>query len=502
MKRLDLKGSAAPNTAIEWPDNSTPARQLLSARKPLRHLVVMIDAELIVDPDYPWTNANFTELKLLTDLLEYPLIRSFRYAGDGPPPGTPSESHQMGEVYPGWVVVGDIHPLGDSATASARFSPKPGCMTRAGISLSSSTIAEKDSSTDAYLDLLPATAAAKRHADALAAAVASDGVHADLFITERDFLHKRGGYAVRGVTVCTVSEALAWIGLYLRCQDEYCVNSAWKFNRGLYYWVGTRELLSSSWRWFGACVQHSQSTGDRSLTILAGSLLQRFDRALEARDKVHVALNQPQNNDLREDAISALDTILISFMAAFDVAARVAHRVLGLTSQEYLAGWQSQGRAGWWRQLNAIEPSLADVVANGTTGQHVLTILRLLRNSVHGAALQGVAYIQGRTQRGTLVGLPPQDEGTLLASMDALGGRNSWGVGATTQYGTLVDPGIVVEQLFKFVPSVLNELMDKTPVERLAGVQLGPADLVPSIDNYGNPFEGWKRRSIRLQLGL
>jgi hypothetical protein len=327
-------------------------------------------------------------------------------------------------------------------------------------------------------------------------------MHADIYITEREFLHKRGGYATRGVTVCTVREALSLIGLYLRCQGEFCVASAFKFNRSLYYWVGTRDLLSSAWRWFAACAKHSQSTADRSLTLLAGSLLQRFDRALEARDKVHLALNQPQNNDLREDALSALDTILISLMAAFDIAARVAHRTLALASDEHFAGWQKQRPNGWWDQVNVVEPALAAVIANGTNAYHALTVVRLLRNSVHGAALQGVAYIQGRTERGTLIGLPPEDEAELLASMDALGGRSSWGVGVTTPYGTLVDPGIVMERLFELVPPVLNALMDNTPVERLAGVRLAASDLVPPVDNYGNPFEQWKRYSIRLQLGV
>jgi hypothetical protein len=288
----------------------------------------------------------------------------------------------------------------------------------------------------------------------------------------------------------------------LRSQGDFYLHTHFQLNRGLYYWVATRELLPAAWRWFTACVQHSTAVNDTALVRLAGSLLQRFDRALEARDKVHVALNQVQGNDLRDDALAALDTVLVYFMAAFDVAARLAHQVLSIAGDEYQAAWQQRRPGGWWGKVNAIEPTLAAVVEPATTGDHVLTVVRLLRNSVHGAALQGIAYAQGGGAQQTLVALPPQDETDLLTAMDATGGRGSWGVGQTGLLGTLVDPGMAVEQLFAAVPPVLNEIMDRTPVERLQGVNLSAADSLPPAGTGSNPFQGWMRRSIRLQLGL
>src|SRR4051812_34020039 len=70
---------------------------------------------------------------------------------------------------------------------------------------------------------------------------------------------------------------------------------------------------------------------------------------------IHIAINQPQNNDLQEQALSQLDVVLILLMSAVDVAARVAHRVLGLSSDEHSAGWQ---RKKWLKEVGTKMPAL------------------------------------------------------------------------------------------------------------------------------------------------
>jgi hypothetical protein len=243
------------------------------------------------------------------------------------------------------------------------------------------------------------------------------------------------------------------------------------------------------------------------MVILGGSLLQRTERALEARDRVHVALNQPQNNDTQHAALSHLDTTLLFLMAAVDVAARVAHRVLGLPpNNEYRAAWQNRQPGGWLDQVRAVEPGLAAVVDAGTPGDHVLTILRLLRNSVHGAALQGLAVVNGSSPMQSLVGLPSNDEADLLAAMDGTGGRARWGVKQTLPDRVHLDPGEFVDQLFEQAVVLLNDLMVATPVERLAQVSLAPSDLTPPVDTgrgaFGDPFDNAFRLSIRWLLGF
>jgi hypothetical protein len=85
-------------------------------------------------------------------------------------------------------------------------------------------------------------------------------------------------------------EALALVGLYLRSQQAFIIwrgadgFGSFNMNEGLYYWVGTRELLPTAWRWFAAYVHQSNATNDATLLGLGESLLRRVQRALEARD--------------------------------------------------------------------------------------------------------------------------------------------------------------------------------------------------------------------------
>lgn len=205
---------------------------------------------------------------------------------------------------------------------------------------------------------------------------------------------------------------------------------------------------------------------------------------------------------MSDEALGSLDTVLILLMGAVDASARVVHQVLNLTTSERSAGWQNDD---WRKRVAAKAPTLAAVVDPGTTGKHTLTILRLLRNSVHGAALQGVMYFQDGTAE-THIGLPAQDEAAILAAMDAMGGRASWGVRSLGPGLSLVEPGLLVDRLFEAVVPLLNDLMRETPVESLPHVSITPDTFKPPIVDPSkgrfDTFSEWNRLAIRWQLGF
>lgn len=466
--------------------------ELFRVESSLRPMVVLVDAELI-DASATGPDTRTSSQALLAELLGLKTFVVHRYADAGPPAGTPAVSAGARRVFPGWAVVAEKHDGAWGVVSGG----DDGSWTMSGIIGNAVDVAERDSGTSAYSDLDPAQAAARRAADGLAAQVAGQALEADVFITERPYLHEATWRIADDTAVCGVDDALALLGLYLRKQGLFHIGRRYTFNRGLFSWVATRELLPSAWRWFGAVVR-SGTTGDEKLTILAGSLLQRFERALIARDAVLVALNQPQDNDVRDDALTALDDVTYRLMGAFDVLARVAHRVCGLPSKERNAGWQNPG---WLAELASVEPRLADVLLTGKHGAHVVTILRLLRNTVHGEALQGLHVQRSGTPDRSLVGLNSDDEAQVLAAMDALGGRARWGVEELLPGRVHVDPGVLVEELFAEVIPLLNELMDRTPVESLPGVSLTAADLAPPADAQG-PFSEPCRFSIRKQYGF
>jgi hypothetical protein len=236
------------------------------------------------------------------------------------------------------------------------------------------------------------------------------------------------------------------------------------------------------------------------MTFLGQSVLQRVQRALQVRDDVHIGLNKPQDNDTADEALSSLDVALLLLMGAVDATARVAHAVLGLTSKPHRAGWQIQE---WLAEVNVAAPALGGLFQAGTDETHTLTILRLLRNAIHGEALQPLGVGSGGRQRDrTLVGLPSSQQAELMAAVGGLGGSANWGIEQLVPGRFHADPGILLEQLLPRVLHLLNKIMDATPVERLTHVSLQPSNSLPPHGAQSDPFDELNRLSIRWQLGL
>jgi hypothetical protein len=459
---------------------------------------VMADAELLGDDRSSWTAEN-----LLVGLLTHKDIQFWRYGGRGPPPGTPTVLSMSGQpVAVGWVVTEEGAPPGERTTHSVTWAVDE-LGHQMGLAGEPVLAASTDSRTKAYETLDPDDARAQRIADAVAACAARQ-VKADLYVTDREYLHRLTRSIGEGVTFCTATEALALVGLYLRSQGDFLIwkdsgnDAPYRFDKGLYYWVGARELLPAGWRWFTACVMQDGQTGPGTseLTYLGGAVFQRITRVLQARDDLLRAMNCEQDDNVAADALTALDICLAFLMGALDATARVAHHVLGLPGSIHQAGWH---RPGWLQQVAAKAPALADAVAPKTPGADALTILRLLRNTVHDAGLPALAVGYPARRRETLVGLPSADREQILNAADRQGGRQTWGLRELIPGRLHADPGVFLERLLPTVIELLNELMTETPVETLSGVSLKPEHRFPPRDNA---FGEHERQSIRRQLGL
>jgi hypothetical protein len=175
------------------------------------------------------------------------------------------------------------------------------------------------------------------------------------------------------------------------------------------------------------------------------------------------------------------------------------HVVLDIGGDIYRAGWQ---RKSWLIEIAAAAPPLGELFQETTGHLATLTILRLLRNSIHGEALSALAVGEGRRRDRTLVGLPSQQQADLLAAIAALGGEAMWGVEQLIPGRMHADPGMLIEQLLPRVLRMLNEIMDATPVERLRGVSLSQDHLRPPVRPFPDTFHELNRQSIRWQLGL
>jgi hypothetical protein len=494
IERLN-PSSLSPQAGIPGKDSS-----LFASRSSLRKLRVLVDAELLDLLEMTTISSDL----ILAGLLTHPLISLYRYADDGPSGDlSPREYGTWTKAYEGWATVEPPEP--EMGIRNVTYADDI-TVTRTGIIGNIIEIARQDARTSVYSELGPEVAALKREADAVGAQVASS-IGADIFITNRPFLHESNTVYARDVTVLNLSSALPVVSLYLRAQGQFIPfrdldGGMFTMNRGLFYWVGTRELLPSAWRWFGACVTESHAVGNDTLTYLGQSALQRVQRALVARDTVHCMLNQPQNNDVADDILSNLDVILVLLMGAIDATARVAHISLNFSqskSKLRKAGWQN---SDWLKLVRNEAPSLADIVVDGSPGNHLLTILRSLRNSVHGEALQPLAVQQTGRRIETLFGLPRSDMDELVAACEALGGASRWGIKEQIPGRMHADPHALLEELFPRVVDLLDSLMTHTPVEGLANVDAATLPSGPPDEGSMGTFDEKNRNSIRWQLGL
>jgi hypothetical protein len=467
----------------------------------LRPLRVMADAHLVDvagEAEDEWSPAA-----LLAGLLEHESIELFRYSDEGPPSDAPVKEYSFAGLVPvGWISATPVDPEeADLASHRLRWSDGTS-VARGAITGNLVEFVAGDDDSSIYADLPRDEARRRREADGVAGGAARE-LDADLYVTNRPYVLKRQGSLFGAVTICSPADALALVGLYLRSRGEYDVYrepavGKVKFNRGLFYWVGVRELLPEGWRWYTACVTHADLQADDELTYLGGAVFQRMTRALQIRDDLHRAVNQPQNNDVADEALMALDTCLIYLMGAVDAAALVANRALGTPVEPQQAKWQFDS---WLRKFRATAPELARVVAATSEGADTLTILRSLRNSIHGEGLTALAVGGGIGRDETLVALPRADAERILEAIDRLSGdRSTWGVSERLPGRIHADPALLLERLLPHVIKLLNDLMRETPVEHLvpAGVELRPTP----PEHADSPFRELYRQSIRWQLGL
>lgn len=320
-----------------------------------------------------------------------------------------------------------------------------------------------------YADLAPEAAAERRNADAVCLG-AADAVGADLLVTDRSFLLGGHWFSSLDPQPCTPAEGVALVSQFLRLRGTYPANATAEhgitlhFNRGLFFWVGVRALLPDGWRWFSHCVEAEE--GDpQDLVVTAQSAFQRIQRSLMARDALRWHLTLHQNNDVADDALAEVDRILVYLVGAFDAVARVAHRVLALPGSEYGAGWQKES---WHAKVAAADHDLAAAMAPGGEAADLFEVMRLMRNSVHGAGLQALGLSRGVGRReGTGVSLPIAETERLLELLNARQWSESWGLTQFYEGRFYVAPDALIEHLLQASLPILNTLMRLTPVERL-----------------------------------
>lgn len=325
------------------------------------------------------------------------------------------------------------------------------------------------------------------------------GLRVDVLVTASAAVLASDERFVTEANPLPVDQALAVVGLYLRIRGEHPVVAPriLAFGEHLMLWSAVRSQLPSGWRWGSALVAHGGVEGRDGPTLLFGSLHERLVRVLRYRDQLHGALLVPQTRSTGDRATEALDNLMVNLVGAFDVAARVAHLVAGLPAKHrHRAKWQT---SEWLKNVSDVAGPLAQVFASGADPAALFKICRILRNTVHGEALQSTTTQISGQERHTLVALPEDDAQDLADLFDRLGGRAEWGLRPTTGARMHVEPLPLVERLLPDALAILDDALRLTPVDRLPGIDPGLLSAGPPDDLHFGPGT---RVRLCLLLGL
>jgi hypothetical protein len=336
---------------------------------------------------------------------------------------------------------------------------------------------------------------------ALILARAGQELRCDVLVTSDSYLLETAHPNLVGrANPTSPGDALALIGLFLRSRGDFTYwrsrHASARYNSGLFYWVLTRELLLSSWSWFSACVSNMTHTGDPSAEDLGESILRRVDRALRARDRIHIELKLVQSNDTADEVLFYFDVMVLMLVGAYDAAARLAHIVYQLPGDRSDASWR---RSRWLHVLGRADPNLAALMAPGAKERDALELVAMFRNYIHGEAPRSLAYQVAARPRENLIVVPEAERTTIEHILDRRGGKTRWGYRLLTADRATLDPHPYIEALWPLVLESLDTVTGQIKAERLPRV-------VPSEVLGGRPsdetFSPEIGRLLKLLAGL
>ncbi len=304
---------------------------------------------------------------------------------------------------------------------------------------------------------------------------------------------------IEGGNPMMVADAVALLGLFLRVREDFALDLGegyrFSFDRSGFYFVLMRDLTPSGWRWFSASVAHSHHAQDDQLIMTAQSAMERLERSLRARDRMHEKLQLPASRDLSDEAIFYFDVALLMLSGAFDGLAQVAHIVHSLGGSERLVGW---GSKSWMKQLQTANPGLTQMMTRAQPHRDARELVALLRNTIHQEGFRTIMWQGGGTRRERVL-VPPGIEKDLEAILARVGTAADHGVARQADGRLYIEPGIYIEKILPPVLAAINAVMDATPVETLPGVD--PTKLLTAAPDE-DMFSATNRQRIRLLSGI
>ncbi len=287
---------------------------------------------------------------------------------------------------------------------------------------------------------------------------------ADLLVTTSEVLLRlRANRQFQDMNICAPSEAVGILGLYLRSQNDYAISAGgmiWDIGRSGFYDALSRTRLPQLLPYSHRCVHASRSSGDESLQRLSGTVWSRADWALQALDAIGTLFQQPVTHQALDDVLYHFNYLLLLLLGMFDAQARIARRVYRLSMKDR--------QSSFWRSdfVTAIDDAGGKNLAAVARRPDLISLgalLKDLRNTIHGASLEGQFHKhRGAAHRSGAIIVERDDATKIWNAASAMGGAAAWGIVGDPSADMKFEPYPYARRLVGECFRVVNEIAEAT----------------------------------------
>ncbi len=311
----------------------------------------------------------------------------------------------------------------------------------------------------------------------------------DIFVTSSVFLLKNKD-KLDELNICTPSEALKITGLYLRMKDEFEWTShiegraRFTTSRETFYEFLSRGLLPNSWMYLSKLGLHNER---EKLVSLGRSVLNRYSRALQARDEIGRLFYMPKTSSSEDQMAYHFDYLTLLLTAALDAQASIINRVYSLSLKDYDCGLRRD------KFKNAVRknPAASNLDVLLAAKENFINILFDLRNKIHSVGLKTDFHV------------PETYPDELLERIYQYDLSDHWGIqkqnvtvivnrgNPVPSIDYSVDTYNLAHGLVNEATKLINSLMEETKIEKyldaghFSKILIDPpADMLPYIRTY------------------
>lgn len=312
----------------------------------------------------------------------------------------------------------------------------------------------------------------------------------DIFVTCSPILLKNTSNTwLRDSNPRSPSDAVKILGLLLRSRGDFALRmigtAKHSFDRGLFYWVLTRHRLPGMWNYFGTCLDAGKTRADDT-DMMAQSVLVRTARAHEARDAVGRLFYLPQGNNTRDEIMYHFEYLTLLLAGAFDSLARIAHRTYKIKNPEE---WSCYFHKVKYQEALAQKKATQLVgILTSQNFKNLSALLYELRNTIHGASLQTLAYSENAEPQKSYLEANSKQSEKLWSAADSFDSPNAWGL-RRAHKRVLIEPFSFASKLLQESLKYINDIAEATDLTGLfpGGHVMRNCPPPPADDNiFGN----------------